>query len=198
MCRFIESIQLNDGEFKCLDLHQERVRLAMADYYPGVKAFDLADSLSKSPFPFKGCFKCRIVYDTEIRLIEFIPYIPRIIHSLKLVEVDIESVPYKKEDRRSLNAAFELRGNCDDIVMVKNGLLTDASYANIAFYNGTCWCTPRLPLIYGVKRAQLIKQGQLTEKDITPGDLVNFKRVSLFNAMNEFGSIELDVLSIQG
>jgi len=197
MCRFIESIQVNEGEFKCLDLHQERIGLAMADYYPTVKAFDLADALSKSPFPSKGCFKCRIVYDTEIRLLEFIPYVRREIHSLKLVEVDIESVPYKKEDRSLMNAAFALRTDCDDIIMVKNGLLTDTSYTNIAFFDGTYWYTPRLPLVYGVKRAQLIKLGQLAEEDITPADLVNFKRVSLFNAMNEFGSVELDVSLIQ-
>ena len=197
MCRFIESIQVNQGDFKCLDLHQERIRLAMADYYPTVKAFDLVDVLSKSPFPTNGCFKCRIVYDTEIRLLEFIPYIPREIHSLRLVEVDIESTAYKKEDRSRMNAAFALRGDCDEVIMVKNGLLTDTSFTNIAFFDGTYWYTPRLPLVYGVKRAQLIKQGQLAEKDITPADLVNFKRVSLFNAMNEFGSIELDVSSIQ-
>ena len=197
MCRFIESIQLNDNEFKCLDLHQERIRLAMADYYPGVKTFDLTDTLSKSPFPSKGCFKCRIVYDTKIRLLEFIPYVKREIHSLRLVEVDIESVPYKKEDRSLMNAAFALRGDCDDIIMVKNGLLTDTSYTNIAFFDGTYWYTPRLPLVYGIKRSQLIKEGQLIEKDITVVDLVNFNRVSLFNAMNEFGSIELDISLIQ-
>ena len=197
MCRFIESIQVNEGQFKCLDLHQERIRLAMADYYPTVKAFDLAEALTRSPFPSKGFFKCRVVYDTEIRLLEFIPYVPREIHSLRLVEVDIESAPYKKEDRSRMNAAFALRGDCDDIIMVKNGLLTDTSYTNIAFYDGTYWYTPRVPLIYGIKRSQLIKEGQLIEKDITVVDLVNFNRVSLFNAMNEFGSIELDVSLIQ-
>ena len=59
------------------------------------------------------------------------------------------------------------------------------------------WVTPRIPLIYGVNRTQLVEQGNLTEKDILPSDLVNFKRVSLFNAMNEFGSIELDISSIR-
>jgi len=36
----------------------------------------------------------------------------------------------------------------------------------------------------------------LIEKDIKPSELVNIKCVSLFNAMNEFGSIELDISSI--
>ena len=197
MCRFIESIQLNEGEFKCLDLHQERIRLAMADYYPSDPVFDLADALSKVDFPTNGLIKCRVVYDTEIRLVEFVPYIRREIHSLRLVEVDIESTPYKKEDRAGINAAFTLRGECDDIIMVKNGLLTDTSYSNIAFFDGACWYTPRLPLVYGIKRAGLIKQGQLKEKDITPDELMNFNRVSLFNAMNEFGTVELDILLIQ-
>ena len=197
MCRFIESIQLNEGEFKCLDLHQERIRLALADYYPTDPVFDLADALSKVDYPKVGLIKCRVVYDTEIRIIEFVPYIRREIHSLRLVEVDIESTPYKKEDRERINASFALRGDCDDVIMVKNGLLTDTSYSNIAFFDGACWYTPRLPLVYGIKRAGLIKQGQLKEKDITPDELMNFNRVSLFNAMNEFGTVELDVSLIQ-
>jgi len=52
-------------------------------------------------------------------------------------------------------------------------------------------------LIYGVNRTQLLREGVLTEKNINYADLVNFKRVSLFNAMNEFGSIELDISSIR-
>ena len=197
MYRFIESIQLNDGVFKRLGLHQERVCKTMSDFYPKYKVFVLMELLSQTSFPPEGLFKCRIVYDSEIRSLEFTPYHKREIHSLRLVETQLESVPYKKEDRNLLNAAFALREDCDEIILIKNGLLTDTSFTNIAFYDGLNWFTPRIPLIYGVNRTQLVRQGILIEKDLTSSDLVNFQRVSLFNAMNEFGSIELDISAIR-
>jgi len=197
MCRFIESIQLKDGEFKRLELHQERMGKAMLDYYPSYRIIDLDQSLSKTSFPIKGLYKCRIVYDFEIRKIEFTPYIKREIHTLRLVETGMETYPYKPEDRSELNAAYSLRGDCDEIILVKNGLLTDTSFSNIAFFDGVNWLTPRVPLIYGVNRTQLVERGILIEKDIPVSGLVNFQRVSLFNAMNEFGSIELDISSIR-
>lgn len=197
MCRFIESVQLNNGVFIRLELHQERLLNAMTDYYPKDKVIDLKSALMSTLFPADGLYKCRVVYDSEIRKIEYIPYIKREIHSLKLVDTQMESSHYKKEDRSLLNAAFALRGDCDDVIMVKDGWLTDTSFSNIALFDGLNWVTPHIPLIYGINRAQLIREGILTEKDINSADLVNFKRVALFNALNEFGTIELDISSIR-
>jgi len=197
MCRFVESIKLDNGEFKRLELHQERVRLAIQDYYPSEKVFHLIESLTETTYPPVGLYKCRVVYDSLIREIEYIPYIRREIRSLKLLETQLESTQYKPENRSDYNAAFALRGDCDEIILVKNGLLTDTSFSNIALFDGQCWFTPRIPLIYGVNRAWLIKHKVLMEKDILVSELVNFKLVSLFNAMNEFGDIELDVSAIR-
>jgi len=197
MCRFVESIQLLNGVFKRLEFHQERIRKAMMDYFPTDKIIGITDILNRTSYPTEGLFKCRVVYDSEIREIQYSPYCKRDIHTLKLVETQMESTPYKMEERSLLNAAFALRGDCDDIIMIKNGWLTDTSFTNIALYDGQNWVTPRIPLIYGVNRTQLVSEGLLTEKDINSADLVNFTRVSLFNAMNEFGSLELDISSIR-
>jgi 4-amino-4-deoxychorismate lyase len=197
MCLFVESIQLNEGKFLRLELHQERVCKAMKDFYPSDKVIGLAEYLNKLSFPVEGIYKCRLVYDSEIRKIEFTPYIPRKIQTLRLVKTEMDSTPYKKEDRSLLNAAYALRGDCDEIIMTKNGLVTDTSYTNIALFDGKHWVTPRIPLIYGVNRTELLNKEILTEKDITPDELVNFNRVSLFNAMNEFGSIELNISAIR-
>ena len=193
MCRFIESIKLQEGVFKRLELHQERVRKAMMDFYPNVKVLDLSEILSNTSFPTKGIYKYRIVYDTELHSLEFTPYIRREIRSLKLVETDMESLPYKLEDRTGYNSAFAQRGDCDDVLLMKNGLLTDTSYCNIALFDGENWFTPRIPLLYGVNRAQLIAQGILTEKDIPVAELKNYRQIALFNAMIEFGEIVLYV-----
>ena len=197
MCRFIESIKVEDGEFKLLGLHQERVRKAMTDFYPNVKVIDLAESLRLTTFPTDGISKCRIVYDTEIRQVEFVRFEKPEIHSLRLVETTVKSLPYKLENRSGIAAAMTQRGDCEDVILVKNGLLTDTSYCNIALFDGENWFTPRIPLIYGVKRTQLLEQGLLIEKDIKTAEILNFQRIALFNAMNEFGSIELDISSIR-
>jgi 4-amino-4-deoxychorismate lyase len=197
MCRFFESIKLEDGDFKRLNYHQERVKNAINDFYPNVKPFDLAEFLQKTSFPTHGIYKCRIVFDTEIRQVEFIQFVKREVNSLRLVEINIKSHHYKLEDRSEITAAFAQRGDCDDIIMVKNGLITDTSYSNLAFFDGKNWLTPRIPLIYGVNRTELLEQQILIEKDITPKELLNFRQVSLFNAMNEFGSIKLDISAIQ-
>lgn len=194
MCRFIESIKLQDGEFKRLELHQARIQKAFETFYPNEKAFDLAEFLSKSDFPTeKGIFKCRIVYDSEIRQLEFNPYVMRPINSLRLVETEIENLPYKPEDRSLYNAAFALRDNCDDVLLVKNGCLTDTSYCNIALFDGNNWFTPRIPLLYGVNRAELLNEGKLVEKDIKVQGLKDCQQIALFNAMIEFGELVLEV-----
>ena len=197
MCRFFESIKLQDGEFNHLNLHQERVKKAMADFYPKLKVIDLAEFLQQTSFPVEGIYKCRIVFDSEVRQVEFVKYVKREIRSLRLVEINIKSLPYKLEDRSEIAAAMVQRGDCDDVLLVKDKLITDTSFSNIAFFDGKKWFTPRIPLIFGVNRSHLLKQGALIEKDITPNDLLNFQRVALFNAMNEFGSIELNISSIR-
>lgn len=194
MCRFIESIKLQDGEFKRLDLHQARIQKAFETFYPNEKVFDLAEFLNKSDFPTeKRIFKCRIVYDTKIRQLEFNQYIMRPINSLRLVATEIESLPYKPEDRSLYNAAFALRDDCDDVLLVKNGLLTDTSYCNIALFDGNNWFTPRIPLLYGVNRAELLNKGKLIEKDIKVNELKDYHQIALFNAMIEFGELVLEI-----
>ena len=198
MCRFVESIQLKDGQFKRLELHQARLEKAFAEFYPNLPIVDLAKILNQSSFPSEGLFKSRILFDSEIRQIEFIPYIPHKISSLKLVETKIQCRTYKLEDRTEFNNAFAQRDNCDDVLLVKNGLLTDTSYCNIALYNGTDWVTPHIPLLYGVNRSQLLAEGKLRTKDIAINELKQYLTICLFNAMNEFGEISFPISDIYG
>ena len=65
-----------------------------------------------------------------------------------------------------MNSLFQIRQDKDDILIVKNGLLTDTSIANIALYDGNDWYTPLHPLLKGTKRAELLDKGVLKEKEI--------------------------------
>lgn len=196
MCRFIESIKLQDGVFMRLPLHQQRANRAFARFYPQSDAIDLEKVLENTKSPTVGTFKCRIVYDSEIKLIEFVPYTMRPINSLKLVDTQMESLPYKMEDRSGYNEAFAKRGSCDDILLVKNGLITDTSYSNVALLREGNWYTPRIPLLYGVNRAQLLGEGKIIEMDIEATRLHEYSKIALFNAMIEFGELTLDTEKI--
>ena len=197
MCRFIESIKLQDGKFYRIALHQARVDKVFADFYPAVKPINLVELLIKSDFPETGIHKCRIVFDSEVQFLEYIPYVRREIKSLKLVETDMETLPYKIEDRTKLDIAFAKREACDDVLMIRNDLLTDTSYSNIALFDGENWITPKSPLLFGVNRAQLVAENKLIQKDIKVSELFNFQRISLFNAMIEFGEMEIQIDAIK-
>ena len=193
MCRFVESIKLKDGVFYRLKLHQERVNKAFEAFYSKETPISVFETLNEYAMPGEGTYKCRIVYDSDVLSVNFAPYIRREIRTLKLVETELESSAYKLEERTGFNAAFAQRDDCDDVLLVRNGLLTDSSYSNIALFDGTDWFTPRIPLVYGVNRAELLAEGKLIQKDITVTNLKNYRQIALFNAMIEFGELVLDL-----
>ena len=96
--------------------------------------------------------RCRVVYGENIEEVVYIPYTIRQVSSLKLVPCDDIAYELKSADRSMLNKLFALRGEKDDILIVKNGRITDTSIANVALWNGTEWHTPSFPLLKGTQR----------------------------------------------
>lgn len=191
MSRFIESIKFADGSFSHPELHQQRINKVFEEYFPQNKPFQLTDIPVFRLFKKEGIFKCRIVYDTKIRDIEIVPYLRREINSLLLTKADIPVYTGKPEDRLLLDKAFSARALCDDVIIVRDGYLTDSYYANIALWDGENWVTPALPVIYGTQRQWLINNNQIIEKQIHVNDIQHYSKIRLFNAMIEFGGIEL-------
>ena len=131
-------------------------------------------------------FRCRVTYSKTVDKIEFIPHQFREIKNLKLVEDNSVDYQYKYSDREILNNLFAKRGNCDDILIIKNGLITDTSTANIIFYDGKKWWTPDTPLLRGTQRAKLLSEKKIFKCRITPDDLNKFEKAGLINAMWNF------------
>jgi 4-amino-4-deoxychorismate lyase len=164
-----------------LSFHQERVRRS-------AYAFGLTDfpDLQRIVIPKeaqKGRYKCRVVYRERIEEVECTPYQARPVQSLALVNADHIDYACKYEDRALINAAFAERGVADDVLFVKNGLLTDTSYANIALWDGIRWLTPKQPMLQGTRRAQLLEQNRISMANIFVTDLYKFEKLALFNAM---------------
>ena len=59
-----------------------------------------------------------------------------------------------------------------EIIIIKNGLVIDTSFTNIAIHKDGKWLTPKHPLLLGTKRAALLEQGIIQEADITVDDLM--------------------------
>lgn len=128
-------------------------------------------------------YKCRVTYGGQIEKIEFEPYQPRSVRSLKLALADDIDYAHKYADRSALNALFAQRGSCDDVLLLRNGFITDTSYANVALYDGNRWYTPAHPLLPGTQRARLLREGMLHTANMRPNDLTDFRAISLVNAM---------------
>lgn len=195
MCRFIETIRIADGKAENLCYNEQRMDRTLRRFFGEHAPVCLAGVLQ--PPKQQGCVKCRIVYDGGgIREIAYAGYAARQVRSLRLVSSDCICYEYKSENREALNRLFAMRGSQDDVLIVRRGLLTDTSIANVALYDGMRWYTPRQPLLRGTRRESLIDRGVLREADITPAMLSGFSRVRLFNAMIGWGEMELAAAAV--
>jgi 4-amino-4-deoxychorismate lyase len=84
-----------------------------------------------------------------------------------------------------------MREMCDEIMIVKKGLITDAYYYNFIFEKGGMWYTPASPLLKGCRRASLLDAGILHLADISVEHIHKYDRIHLINAMTEPGKIVL-------
>lgn len=196
MSLLLESIKLVDGELRNLFYHERRMNRALKVLCGAHEHFDLERFFENLDLPTKGLYKCRMIYDDFSRDVEFIPYQYQTINSLRVVEHDRVSYEFKYADRKVLNRLYELRKNCDDILIVKRGYVTDTSYANIMFRRGKTWYTPWSALLKGTMRASLLERNLVMEEDIRIEDIKTFDAFKLVNAMWEFDAPELDISKI--
>jgi len=196
MSRLIESIRLENGRFHRLQYHQARVNKAFTEIHQTSDPINLFDHLQKTERPKIGLFKCRVVYDTIIQSVEFIPYVPKFSSTLKIVYHNEIKYDHKFEDRTLIHSLFEQRQFCDDILIVKNGMVTDSSYSNIIFFDGYQWITPNTPLLTGTMRQMLVDAGELKEQTVSVQDIQSFKSFRLINAMLGFDGPEIEVSGI--
>ncbi|BES62898.1 aminotransferase class IV [Dysgonomonas capnocytophagoides] len=180
--RFIETIKVKDGSFCNLSLHSRRA-IRTSEIHFGVSLnFDIPTDIIPMDMRI-GIVKCRILYSDTVESITFEPYRFRPINNLALVYDNDIDYTYKSEDRSRLQSLVSQKGNCDEILIVKNGYITDTSYSNIVLENNEGLFTPSTPLLAGIKRQLLIDAGTIIEKYIRVDDLHRYSRAYLINAM---------------
>lgn len=186
MSPLVESIKLKDGKLFNLGYHQNRMNGALAELFPEATAIDLSKVISIPENCSHGIFKVRVLYGPTVEAIEIEPYHFRTIQSLKVVHHESIDYHLKYTDRQILQELFAKRGDADDIIIVKNGLVTDAFAANLIFFDGQKWFTPNTPLLKGTQRQFLLDQEIISEMKIKESDISSFQKVGLINAMVSF------------
>ncbi|MBV5321851.1 MAG: aminotransferase class IV [Sulfuricurvum sp.] len=187
----LETIRCEGGEAQHLSYHQQRLNRSLHSL--GIeKTYSLQTLITP---PTEGLYRCRFLYDAEGYEIEFNPYTPKKITSLKLIHTEEIEYTLKYSNRDSLNTLLAQRGECDEVLIVKNGFLTDTTIANIALFIEGRWLTPDTPLLEGTTRARLIKDGFLTPAPLTPNDIARSCKVAVMNAMIGFVEVESGIIT---
>ena len=194
MSPFIETIRIENGRPLHLSLHQARMETTRSRFFPQAQPLSLHKLLSDAPRSSVGRIKARIVYGAD-GVVEksYQPYTLRRIERLRLVIDNEIDYAYKSTDRQSLLHLLERRGDCDDILIVRRGLLTDTSFTNIALFDGHRWLTPAQPLLQGTMRHALLSSGLLVEANISASALPSFQYMKLFNAMIDAHEVVLPI-----
>ncbi len=184
MSLLIETISCIDGKLQNLFWHSLRVNKSR-NVLINSKQELVLNQIPVPDFAKKGKWKCKIWYDEIINKINFEPYQLKKIQTLKIIESNV-NYKYKYNNRTELNELYKKRGNCDEIIIIKNELVTDTSIANILLYDGKKWLTPEYPLLEGTMRANLMSKKLIFPTSIEQANLFTYHKIMLINAMNPF------------
>jgi len=171
---------LYDKELKNFDLHLKRVKRS-CEYLRWQFKKDEWEEL-KDKFEFKNKpLKIRVTYNAfGIKSIELFEIKKREFNKFYLKEIDCTYF-LKKRNRECLK---------ENTIFLKSGLITDFTFANVAFFDSKNWITPKYPLLKGTKREELLNKGVLKEVNIKKADLKYFSKMALINAILGFFVIE--------
>jgi 4-amino-4-deoxychorismate lyase len=182
----LETIRCEGGRAFHLPYHQQRLNRSL-QAIGHTTAYNLSALIIP---PDNALYRCRFLYTPTSFSVEFHPYIPRKISTLRLIYADTLNYSLKYVKREPLNHLYDQRNGCDDVLIVKNNYITDTTIANIAFSINNQWFTPKTPLLEGTTRARLIDEGKILPANLTPLDAKNATKIALMNAM--MGWVEME------
>ena len=187
MYQLLETIKIVEGKPQNLQMHTNRMNRSRYILFGCNEILNLSDLLTIPETAREGMVRCRVIYSFSINSIEFSPYSPVNVSTLKIVEAGTLCYDHKYLDRSRITALIDKR-YADDILISRNGYVTDASFANIVFTDGIQWITPDKPLLCGTMRELLLSKGVINSRSIKIKDLPLFTHFRLINAMLGFGA----------
>ena len=189
--QLIETIKALNGTLFHLEYHQQRLQRSLK-VMNSHAVLNLSAVLSP---PDQGLIRCRVLYDEhQIIDVSYHPYCVRTIDTLQAVTDNTIEYSLKSADRSPLDRLFLQRGDADDILIIKDGLVTDTTIANVVFFDGVHWLTPLSPLLMGTTRHRLIDERKIIEDEIRVEDISHFSKVAIMNAMFGFYEVKNGII----
>lgn len=190
MYPLFETLCIDNGRIRNAEWHRRRFETSYGSLYRHCPTYSLFDNTHISSEYNTGIFRLRISYNESSTKTEIEPYITKNITRLKVWAV-APSFDYslKYTDRSVINNLFSQRGNCDDVLIIKDGMVTDTSVCNIVFFDGQKWITPSTPLLCGTARARLLADGTIEERPVAESDIHKFEAFRLINALRHFDTV---------
>lgn len=185
MYPFFETIRYKNGIPESLSLHQQRVDATFRHFgvFSTIQLAEHIDAVSIKPILDGIVYKCRFKYNLSGQVdISFEPYSIKCIQTISIHDIGDHQYPFKFSDRTWINNILTIAGT-DEVIFTQNGFIKDASYANLAFFDGKNWITPSDPLLMGTRRASLLNVQLMIESPIHIKDLEKFSFLKCINAM---------------
>ncbi|WP_339841219.1 aminotransferase class IV [uncultured Maribacter sp.] len=186
MYPLFESVCIENGQMKNGQYHELRFKTSYFQFYGCEPKFSLFDKLNLPQLDRCLKYKLRIDYKETDSTWTVSEYLNKIPTSLLLLKDDDIDYNLKYTDRKQLNQLYYKKVDFEDVLIVKNGHITDATYSNIIFTDGHKIVTPSTPLLHGTCRARLIAEEKITEAPIKVDTIHLFESFQLINALNDF------------
>lgn len=183
MKRFIESIRIVNTKPVNICLHNERVSKTALHHYGTDLNLPIDKILKENDISVNTLYKLRIVYSNKLESYSIEPYLQKELRVLRAVTNDNIEYSFKYEDRAALDALYSKRGDCDDVLIIRRGIVTDTSYGNVLYSDGEKLYTPANPLLKGTKREQLLRDGKIIERDLPADRIRDFLQWYVINSM---------------
>ena len=183
--QLLETIYLKDGQFQNIEYHNARIANAQKDLFGRISPITVDKSIRIPTENKKGVYRCRVIYTIDIQEVIFTPYEEKPIKKIKFIDIGDWNYSYKYADRSFMNKLLTNNPEVDEVIMTKNGFITDCTIANLAFYDGKNWFTPSTPLLKGTKRQQLLDKELMIEREIKVADIFQYEGVCLINCFRD-------------
>ena len=187
-----ETIRVHNGCAERLELHQARLERSGGRGLP-----PLSELILSAGVPPVGEFKVHISYSAAgLGAVRYEAYEPRVIRRMRAVETNI-LYPRKDEDRRAFELMRLMNPDVDELILCRNGWVTDTTYSNLLFGEPGEWYTPEHCLLPGTRRESLLRAREVRVLPIRCTEIMSFPYVSLINAMLEPGRLMLPTSQIE-
>ncbi|HMS30029.1 MAG TPA: aminotransferase class IV [Saprospiraceae bacterium] len=197
MFLYFETIALIDGKLRNIDLHIDRMKRTILFHHGIEMTWNVNLKLSCIQINSRSKIRVKVMYGPESYHIDIESYKPVVLNQ---VIVKNSNLDYKCKyvDRSKLNELnYNLQRDCE-VLVVRNGYITDCLKYNIILKKSTEWYTPETFLLDGTMRTFLLQSGLIKTASISIEDIHLYESFKLINAMNDFDeSSEYPIKMIQ-